>query len=79
MSYEEYLEQKNKQIAKYRAENSAKSRNGKKCSTCGLYGCVCQMTLPDWEEEQQIKNEHWLERLGRINKKKNKDRKRFFK
>lgn len=76
--YEDYQYAKNKKQALYRAKRSAKARGGKKCKDCGLYGCVCQMTLPDTLEEEEIKKEDWLAKVTRKNKKrKNKYRPTF--
>ena len=61
---------KNRRLAFIRSREASKKRNYKKCPDCGLYGCVCQMTLPDTIEEIEIKTEDWLSRLSRINKKK---------
>lgn len=43
------------QAAKARAAKAAASRKGRKCSDCGLYGCVCQPSLLEWEQENRIK------------------------
>jgi len=78
MTYEDYFQKKNRLNALHRSQVASKSRGGKKCHDCGLYGCVCQMTLPDTFEEIEIKSEHWLDRVGRMNRKKNKHRRRLF-
>ena len=75
--YEDYQAAKNKKSALFRAKRASKSRGGKKCKSCGLYGCVCQMTLFDILEEKEIKKEDWLSKLGRINKKKRLKRKSY--
>lgn len=63
MDWELYREKKNKQIAKHRAEKASENRNGEKCKSCGLYGCVCQMNLNDWELQEKLKTGRYMEKL----------------
>jgi len=60
--------QENKSTARIRAEKASKARGGKRCSSCGLYGCVCQASLPEWELEDKLKKSNYMERRYLIRK-----------
>lgn len=76
MNWEDFQGQKNRKSAYHKSRIASQERNYKKCPDCGLYGCVCQMTLPDWVEEDEIKKEDWMGKLTRLNKKRREARRR---
>lgn len=45
MSWEDQVEERNRRAARILAKKSAACRDGEKCLSCELYGCVCQGTL----------------------------------
>lgn len=50
IDWEARREAENRTMAKIKAKESAKSREGRKCRDCGLYGCICQGSLLEWEK-----------------------------
>lgn len=50
MNYDEYLLQEKRKSAWFRGQNF---RGGNPCKVCGLYLCICQVSLLDFTEKRK--------------------------
>lgn len=50
IDWEMRREAKNRKLAEIKSAESSRSRDGKKCKDCGLYSCICQDSLLEWEK-----------------------------